>query len=141
MPDEKDLITKMVEDALPVGNGTEYDNSYWEKTVDLVADVTKVDLLFVFSAGVNDSEITEDNIEDFIKNIHIEPNAKLTAVDIDGDWAKELMKAKYPGSCMEKDSSGNIDKILFRFDFTDYMDKLPLAIPKDCKNLLVIGNP
>ncbi len=131
MQETQDLITKMVVQNENIGDGISSVELVKEFSVDLVANVSFIDILIETTNGAR--TIKPHKI---ISSIYIEPNSRLAAVNISGEEANELMKAKYPGmSNPDPDDTKLIQTELYRFDFTDYMQKMKLSLPASAKSL------
>ena len=133
--------------------------SKWEKTVDISGPVKSIDVVLSFTDGIANAISTHDEIvpgtagnsiqtlDDFmakIENIHIKPTGRETAVNISGKMAAELMKGKYPGKCFKTTILRNdaddadievVSAVALKFDFTDYMKKMDLALPASAKSV------
>lgn len=135
MQETQDLITKMVVQNENIVTGIPQSvELVKEYSVDLVANVSYIDIMVKTTCV--DANILPHKV---IKNIYIEPNSRLAAVNISGEEAAELMKAKYPGkSNPDPGDTGTGNKSqteLYRFDFTDYMQKMKLSLPASAKSL------
>lgn len=127
MQETQDLITKMVVQNENIGLSASVE-TVKEYSVDLVANVSFIDILVhIVGSGFNANKA--------LSNIYIEPNSRLAAVNLSGEEAAQLMKAKYPG---KHDSLSATDRVeIYRFDFTDYMQKMKLSLPASAKSLNV----
>ncbi len=135
-----DLITKMPANQLNIAS-----MDTWEATLDLVGNVTGIDILLKYDEpNDGDPAKTLDDLVDVISNVHIEPTGMNAAVDISGKFLLELMRSKFPGKAYAKKtvttSSAEVEVhyvALFKLLFTDYMNKLDLSIPESAKSLNV----
>jgi len=124
MTETQDLITKIV-----AQNESVVAEDVKEFSVDLVANVSFIDIMVTLTGtGLNKNKA--------LSNIYIEPNSRLAAVNISGQEAAQLMKAKYPGKHDLLSTSETENRVeLYRFDFTDYMQKMKLSLPASAKSL------